>query len=68
MLDLTDEQKRKDINDRCDAAMDEIRPILEKYQVEFAARLHAGDAAIIAMPVLKDMKYKQNMKSPIQLV
>ena len=68
MLDLTDEQKRKDISDRCGAAMKEVRPILEKYQVEFAARLHAGDAAIIALPVLKDMKYLPDVKSPIQLV
>jgi hypothetical protein len=66
-MEIAPQQKIQDINDRCDKAMVEIRPILEKYQLEFAARIHGTEAAIIALPVLKDTKYPSPVKSPIQM-
>jgi len=66
-MELAPQQKAQDINDRCDKAMEEIRPILEKHQLEFAARFHVGEAALLAIPVLKDLKYEPQ-KSPIQMI
>ena len=68
IFELSPQQQSQDVNDRCGKAMAEIKPILEKYQLEFAARLQPTEAALIAMPILKDMKFQAMQKSPIQLV
>jgi hypothetical protein len=66
MLELAPEQKTADIKERCDAAENEIKPILAKYQVQFAARLIPTESALLAVPCLKDTKYEP-IPSPIQV-
>lgn len=65
-VELFAAEKQQEMNTRIQAALDELRPILDKHQVEFAAMLKMVDSAIVAFPVLKDTKYEPK-PSPIEV-